>query len=280
MSAALGPRTLWLLAVLCVVTALAIDWRRLNAQALAESDRAGITTSRSFTESTREPSEDALRVLFIGNSLTSVNDMPTMIAELADAAGEEHEFAPSAELKGGTSLLEHLELGKVQKRISDEGPWHAVVLQEQGGRAGDELELMKSYTLPAIQKLQVLISAAGTQPVLFEPYARRGGYSAGDSYEAMQDRIRANYALLTRELDIPAVPVGEIWRAARLRRPTLQLWNNDGMHPSPAGAYLVACAFYAYFYRKSPVGNTYTADLDPLDAASIQATVADQLGLH
>ena len=43
-------------------------------------------------------------------------------------------------------------------------------------------------------------------------------------------------------------------------------------HPSLAGTYLAACTTYAAVTRKSPVGNTYSAGLDPKLAGFLQST--------
>jgi hypothetical protein len=152
-----------------------------------------------------------------------------------------------------------------------------VVLQEHGGFAAIEPAEMEHQTLPSVRTLQAMILAAGAQPVLFVPFARRGGYTAGDSYDDMQNRVNANHAALASTLNIATVPVGEIWRTALGNRPTLQLWDERGMHPSVAGTYLAACAFYMHLYRKSPVGNAYTAGLPLEDARAIQETVASAL---
>ena len=58
----------------------------------------------------------------------------------------------------------------------------------------------------------------------------------------------------------------------RLRSdPGVELYADDKRHPSLAGTYLAACTVYAALYRKSPVGSSYTAGLDPKLAGSLQA---------
>jgi hypothetical protein len=47
-------------------------------------------------------------------------------------------------------------------------------------------------------------------------------------------------------------PVGDAWQAARKADPKLMLHSKDQKHPTPAGAYLAACVFYATIYEKSP----------------------------
>jgi hypothetical protein len=54
----------------------------------------------------------------------------------------------------------------------------------------------------------------------------------------------------------------------------LGLWSSDGTHPSTAGSYLDACMFYVALTGRSPVGNPYTAGLDPSQARFLQQTAA------
>lgn len=277
----LQPRTLWMFAALFAVSALSLDWRRLNARATeASPPPAALLRPAPIPAPAAEvdvPVSAGMRVLFVGNSLTSFNDLPHVIGELAKAAGEARPFTPVAELKGGASLAGHLQVGRVQARIAQEGPWHAVVLQEHGGFAAASAADLQRHTVPSVQALQSMIVTAGAQPLLFVPYARRGGHTAGDSYDAMQDRVNENHTALTKDLGIATVPVGEIWRSALRRKPALQLWDERGMHPSLAGTYLAACAFYTQLYGNSPVGNAYTGGLALEDARVIQETVASML---
>jgi glutaredoxin len=68
--------------------------------------------------------------------------------------------------------------------------------------------------------------------------------------------------------------VGTAFRALVQRRPELELWGSDGLHPSIAGTYLAACSFYAHFYQHSPVGNSYHAGLAEGDARALQEMAA------
>jgi hypothetical protein len=67
------------------------------------------------------------RVLFIGNSLTQVNDVPDMVRTLAAAA--RLAWTVDAQLAGGASLQDQWERGLVQSKIRN-GNWDAVVLQQ------------------------------------------------------------------------------------------------------------------------------------------------------
>ena len=74
-----------------------------------------------------------MRVLFIGNSYTYVNDLPMVVADLAAAAHEAHAFKPDVVLVGGATLEGQI-AGHDALPALARGGWDAIVLQEQSTR--------------------------------------------------------------------------------------------------------------------------------------------------
>ena len=68
------------------------------------------------------------------------------------------------------------------------------------------------------------------------------------------DRAEGGYNLAARTIQCPVVPVGRAWQICEARHPRIRLRAADGYHPSPHGAYLNACMFYAYLTWQSPLG--------------------------
>ena len=70
----------------------------------------------------------SINVLFIGNSFTARNDVPALIAQLAEARGRQlqHQLIQA----GGASLRMHWNKGDAQRAIQ-ETRYDYVVLQEQ-----------------------------------------------------------------------------------------------------------------------------------------------------
>ena len=70
------------------------------------------------------------RILYVGNSFTTRNDLPSLLAGLAAADGKgtmvEHEVVAV----GGASLRQHLNSGKAAGLL-ERSHWNYVVLQEQ-----------------------------------------------------------------------------------------------------------------------------------------------------
>src|SRR5208283_2631654 len=75
-----------------------------------------------------QANEACTRVLFIGNSYTYVNDLPTTFANLARAGGHKTEVGMSAQ--GGWMLADHVKSPDTLAKIDSE-KWNFVVLQEQ-----------------------------------------------------------------------------------------------------------------------------------------------------
>ena len=70
------------------------------------------------------------RILFIGNSYTSRNQLPGLLAKLAAADAHPRRVEVDAIVAGGASLRRHWNAGVAQNALA-KSPWDYVVLQEQ-----------------------------------------------------------------------------------------------------------------------------------------------------
>jgi glutaredoxin len=267
-----GP--MWLVSLLLLLGTFYIEHERAGQDRAA----AAVPPATPVTPARGARGARPLRVLFVGNSLTSSHDVPRLVARLADAAGEPRPFEFHAETPGGFGLKEHLAGNRLQPLLAD-ARWDAVVLQDQSQRPSWP-ESREAWFFAPARQLDALIRRAGSKTVFYETYARREGDDArhdSDPYAAMQQRISEGYRQIARELNAEIVPVGTLWARCVRERPALRLWQKDGVHPSLAGAYLTASAFYAHLYRRSPVGNPFAADLDGADASALQELAASLL---
>lgn len=193
-----------------------------------------------------EPSRE-IRVLFIGNSYTSTNDLPRMIERLA-RAGKQAVFVHVSLTPGGTTLQQHWEGGEARKLIGSQS-WDFVVLQEQSTLPLSQPERTVEYA----KRLHALVKPTGAKTVLYLTWARK----AKPETQAQLNKV---YQRAAHETGASIAPVGKAWAAALKDDPTLVLHMADGSHPTPAGTYLAACVFYATLYQQSPIG------LPPLDS--------------
>jgi hypothetical protein len=248
-------------------------WKPDSLQAVRENWQDWVAGDAPAAEA--DP-QHALHVLFVGNSHTHRNDMPDMVRRLARAAGERRRFQPVMEAPGGERLKDHWDHGRVAQLL-DKDHWDYVVLQEQQQFLSFSRRQRARDTDPYARRLVAEVRSAEATPLFYQTWARKDGDRVNvprDTYRAMQARIRQGYRDLAEELAVAVVPVGDAWEQALEQSPPLNLWDDDGYHPNRKGSYLAACMFYAVFYRRSPVGNPYTAGLAESEAKVLQEVAA------
>jgi hypothetical protein len=213
-----------------------------------------------------------VRVLFLGNSFTYVNDLPSVFRDLARAAGQNVETGMVA--NGGETLAQHAASSDSLNAIHS-AHWQFVVVQEQSQIPSVE-SFRQSQMYPAARALVSAIEGVSASPILLETWAHRDGWSdQGLDYASMQAGIDQGYATIGAELRVALAPAGQAWQAVIRQDPGLVLWQADGVHPSTAGTFLAACAVYTRIFGPCPVGIAYTDGLSP-EIASTLETIADQ----
>jgi hypothetical protein len=226
-----------------------------------------------------------LHVLFIGNSYTFVNDLPTIFSELACSGGYRTQTGMAA--PGAWTLAQHANSADTLGKLNQQ-PWDFVVLQEQSQVPANAVD--RSQTMyPAVRQLVMRIRLTSGTPLLFMTWGHRDGWpEAGlPDYSAMQAQLSTGYLGIAHELNVAVAPVGAAWLQVRTQVPDLSLWQDDGSHPTAAGTYLAACVFYAAVFRQSPAGLPFHAGLPQETAARLQSIAADTVlrnpaewGLH
>jgi hypothetical protein len=208
--------------------------------------------------STAQQETKPVRVLFIGNSYTFVNDLPGMIAELAKA-GKQPPLEIGQETPGGWTLEKHWKDGKAVAKIAEKA-WDYVVLQEQSQRPLTDPKLMSEYASKLHGEIQMKLA----KTILYQTWSRQ---DAPDK----QDQLSTAYFNVGSKLNATVAPVGTAWGVALKRDAKLVLHSSDKSHPNKAGTYLAACVFYGTIYAKSPVGLPGTiAGLDNGQAKMLQ----------
>lgn len=214
-------------------------------------------------------------ILFLGNSMTYVNDLPTVFEQLSLSGG----FSPDVyELTEGSYRLEYFadeadEIGAQALDALENYTWDYVVMQEQSGISAFGQEVM----FPAARLLDSKVRAAGGQSVFFMTWAYKDGVplkllgrAIGNTREEMQTLMAENYMNISKERNALLAPAGIAFMRCTKSNPEIELWDEDGNHPSPAGTYLAACTLYKVLYEQSPEGLSYTAGLDDLTALELQ----------
>lgn len=254
------PRTLPLLLATLVAASVALMGCSASAPTCAPGDGS------------------CLRILFIGNSYTYVNDLPATFAQLARAGG--HAVETDSLASGGATLADHLADAATAPKL-DSTKWDFVVLQEQSEIPS--VADSRDYTMyPVARSLVAMIRARSETPILFMTWAHRDGLPASGmpDYASMQSAIDFAYLALSQELAVAVAPVGYTWAIIRKQSPGIGLWQDDGSHPSTAGTYLAACVFYAAVFRQSPAGLEFMAGLAADSAGILQKAAAQEVLAH
>lgn len=174
-----------------------------------------------------------LRILFIGNSLTSTNELPAMVRSVAASSGfAPEDFEVASVTRDGFSLRDHWDLGEARRAIQRGGWTHVVLQQGPSSLPASQAELIE-YT----RRFALDARAVRARVVLYgvwPPRDRAGAQPAvTDSYRRAAEAVEGLF-----------VPAGEGWSMAWTTDPTLPLSGADGFHPSPAGTYLAAVMIF------------------------------------
>lgn len=229
--------------------------------------------------------QDSISVLFIGNSYTYVNDLPTLLSTLTISKGDKLTF--DSQTQGGATFNTHASNAATYTKIHSK-PWDYVILQGQSQEVSFSDSQVNGQSLPFVKQIADSVYDAKfcTELMLFMTW----GYINGDSqwepistYDGMQSRTRNGYQRIADSVQASVSPVGMAWKYVRENYPSINLYAGDGSHPSPEGSYLAACTFYASLFRKTPVGATYYGSLTQATAEQLQhaaeIAVMDSLSL-
>lgn len=228
-----------------------------------------------------------IKVLFLGNSYTYVNNLPQLISDLALAKGDTLVF--DSNCPGGATFNNHFTNGTSLSKINSQ-KWNYVVLQAQSQEPSFPPSQVGAQTLPYAVKLDSVIQQndSCTITTFYETWGRKNGdasncaaYPPLCTYTGMQNRLKQSYKLFADTCHALMAPAGEAWRSSISFSPALELYQADESHPSLEGSYLTACVFYEILFKKSVLSNTYTAGVATATASFLQqvahAVVNDSL---
>jgi len=212
----------------------------------------------------------ALRVLFIGNSLTATNDLPGMVSAMIDSAAA-GPISVSTIAYPNYGLEDHWSTGQARQAIR-EGEWDFVVLQ-QGPSATEGRPSLLEYS----ERFADEIRAHGAEPALYMVWPTRARVFDFDG-------VSESYRMAAERVGGLLLPVGDAWRIAWARDSSLALYGLDGFHPSPMGSYLGALVMFSGLTGRSPVGLPSAIStrfgmvkIDPAVVALLQKAAAEAM---
>ncbi len=182
------------------------------------------------------PDAKALRVLFIGNSLTYTGDIPGRLARLAAAMGRKATVETVA--FPDFSLEDHWRDGRALAAIRK--GWDVVVLQQGPSSQPDSRAQLVEYA----KRFAKPIREAGAGPALYMvwPFVDRMRDFAG-AIGAYREAAGAVDGIL--------LPVGEAWLRAISVDKRLRLYSNT-IHPASLGGDLAVLTMYLTLFPAGP----------------------------
>src|SRR5512132_2235186 len=182
------------------------------------------------------------RILFIGNSLTAANQMPSFVVALAESAKVSPLPTADIDWRPDFALIDHWSIGEPQPLITN-GKYSVVVLQQ----GPSSVEVNRDTLRLAAKLFAPLIRAAGGVPAMLAVWPTSNRL-------VDFDRATESYRLAAADVRGMMIPSGEVWRAAWKRDPSLAFYSPDGLHPSALGSYAMALSLLGILYDRSVVG--------------------------
>ena len=202
------------------------------------------------------PSE-ATKVLFVGNSLTYVGNVPAIYSALASQNGL---TSPSDMIvKGGATLAQRTADGSVARAL-EAGDYSHLIVQERGG------DLMCAFGADACAESRdavMALAALGRRHGV--PVLLLGTYQPDPS--ASQRLVEAESAA-AGAAGIPYIEVSETLRMLREAEPQLAWFADDGFHPGRDLALLNAILAYQAIHDSHPAPATLTVRAPIYDSTS------------
>lgn len=197
-----------------------------------------------FSATARVEIGKPVRVLFVGNSLTYVGNLPGVLEALAAANGKP--IATEMLVRGGATLSDRARDGSVRK-VLGAAHYDFVVLQERGGDVlcfnvipdeGSDCASTRAHV-----DLARIAASQGTRPILLGTYQQLQQAS-----QAIEARERA----VARLINAAHVPVSERFRRLRAEAAAKNWFHEDGMHPGHDLVLLEAIWLYRAIFDSTP----------------------------
>ncbi len=222
---------------------------------------------------------EQLKVLFIGNSYTSSNNLPQLVSSIANSCGDQLIY--QSHIPGGARFLNHAVNSQVSTKINSD-TWDYVVLQAQSQEPSWGIEQVEEEVFPFAKQLCQQIKEANscTRPVFFMTWGRKDGDQLNChilpsvcTYEGMDALLNERYRFMAKDNESYVSPVGAVWNYLRNNHPEIELYSSDGSHPSLSGSYAAACTFYTVLFQKDPSLITYDSSVSESNAEIIRNAV-------
>lgn len=187
---------------------------------------------------------EKVRVLFVGNSHTFFNDMPTIFQMFCRESGTADaevvmQAHPGVHLSWHLSQQWELRYGLVQ------GNFDYMVFQQAAHPCPPMEETLRDGA-----RMVELARAQGVKPVATITWCER-------RFPENQQKMYDIFDALHEQTGVLCSPVGQVFQRVEREEKDIDLYWVDGEHASMYGSYVIAACAYARIFGKSPIGLPY-----------------------
>ena len=230
------------------------------------------TTAEETTPAPIRDKETELKILFIGNSFTFFNDMPTKYFQ-SICGSEGYKVSVEAITNGGHYLSEFAdvsdEYGKKVDKALRENKYDVVILQEQSGCPIAD----QSRFFGGVRDLAKKVKDNGAELYLYETWGYKEGYSKlvthGGSTKIMEMKLRAAYTAIAEEVGAEVILAGVAMLDIHTQG-KIEVYKDDLFHPSAKGSALVAYTIFAKVFMHDPRTVAYTCGVGKTTSAAMK----------
>jgi hypothetical protein len=217
--------------------------------------------------------QDTLSILFIGNSMTYVQDLPGLLTNLASSNGKT--IITTQNTPGGYFLSDHV-TDPLSLSLMAQGFDYIVVHEQSGGNI--------QPALPTITRpIAIIDSIARVHCSKLLLYATPGYPDTHpwsvQPYLDMQAEIIYKYKLAAQSVRGAYLPTAHAFRDVILNNPGISgMWASPtDYHPGIKGQYLHACVLYSVLYNQSALGSPAPLGISVSEASMLQQTAWNQV---
>ena len=217
--------------------------------------------------------KEVYEILYIGNSLTYVHDIPSIIKNMIEADGAYISYCQDT--PGGSYLKDHRNNFDI---LINKYDFTHVILQGQSYEAISNFNEFRSEILRYNEIIKT--KNENTQTILYQSWAyNRDVYQGLAKYDMTQKLVDA-YGTVAKEINAKVTRSGEAFKLFETEIGLNPSLYQDMNHQSLYGAYLSACVHYSTLTGKKASNNTYV--IDGIDSEMIKTiqVIADKISFE
>jgi len=177
-----------------------------------------------------------LKILFVGNSLTYYNDLPSLVSEIAKEDGVTVSYKTIA--FPDFSIDDHL-AGNSISNVFKKERFDLLIAQQGPSALPESREILEASAI----KLSKMCAPYKTDLALYMVWPEL-------SRKYAYDDVIASYSNAAEKSNALLCPAGLAWKIALEKDQTLPLYGPDQFHPSIHGSVLAAMVIYATVNEK------------------------------